>query len=364
MACYRRLHVDTDDFPPAEQALAEVRPAAVDLRPFTANPVAWLTSERVQLVETIARACRLGWCRDAATLADHVFTHTLRVYLGPAAITELFETIRAAAHSAGDDLIAWRAKCRQSTEAAVSGRIRDAADGLMACADAFEQIGAHAELAFSLSEAVGYRRQLGGGAELIPQAERAVQIAAGCGGPTEVSAIREYAALLAGVGRYQEALTQFARAQQFAIDRGLAAQRTATLLQHAASAFNNGDLDRAETTCREALDLVDDATDPRAMVAVLNHSARIALAQGRLDEALAAAGDAAARSAELGSAPGQAAATLVMGQAHLAAGRPAYAVPLLESAARSYDELGLPSARGRALDELAAARAATGNPTA
>lgn len=356
-SAYRHLHVDTTDLPAAQRPIPDgVLPAAEVARQ-TADPVGWLVAERASLVATISRACDLGWHADAAALADRVLTHVLRVHVGPSGIRRIYEQIRDTARTAGDELVAWRAEARLCTELAISGRIAAAADGLSGCADAFERIGADAELAFSLGASANYQRYLGGGPELLARAQRALSIARGCGAKTEVEATRQLAAMLAGLGRRGDALPLFERALDLATTHGLIADRTVTLLNMAAAAYAHGELDQAEATSSRAMELVDGTTDPRGVAYLLLLSARIAAARDRRQDALEGAEEAAGWFSELGDVLGEAMAHSQVGRLRLAFGDAAQAVPLLESAAHTLHSVGMYAAHTDTLSTLTEARA-------
>jgi DNA-binding SARP family transcriptional activator/tetratricopeptide (TPR) repeat protein len=357
-AAYRRLHVDTTDMPAAPGPVPAGLPAGEVAR-LTADPVAWLVSERPQLETAIERACRFGWHADAAALADRVLTHVLRVHLGPHGIRRLYRMIGESARTAGDELVAWRAEARLCTELAVSGQIAAAADGLGDCADAFERLGADAELAFSLGASATYRRLLGGGAELLPRVERALEIARGCGVKPEVDATRQLAAMLAGLGRRAEALPLFERALELADKEDLIADRTVTLLGMAGAAYAHGDLDHAEAASDRAMELVDGTTDPRGVAYLLLLTARIAAAREHHRDAIEAAEEAVGWFTDLGDVLGEAHSRGLLGRLCLAGGEPARAVPLLESAAYTLHSVGMFAAHTDTLSTLTRARAAS-----
>jgi DNA-binding SARP family transcriptional activator len=356
-AGYRRLHVDTTDLPAADRPIPEGLPPAEVAR-LSADPVAWLVAERVPLVAAIERACRYGWHGDAAALADRTLTHVLRVHLGPDGIRRIYEVIRDTARTAGDELVAWRAQARLCTELAISGRVNAAANGLSECAEAFERIGAAAELAFSMGASASYRRYLGGGAELLPQARRALAIARGCGVRPEVDATRQLARLLAGLGRRDEAVTLFDRALHLASTEGLIADQTVTLLGMAGAAYAEGDLDRAESAADRAMELVDGTTDPRGVAYLLLLSARVAASRGQRRDAVETAEDAAAWFADLGDVVGEASAQSLVGRLRMEAGEPERAVSPLEAAAQTFYSVGMHAAHADTLATLADARAA------
>lgn len=320
-ACYRKLHVDTADLPATEERFDAGLPSAEVAR-LTADPVAWLLAERRLLVAAVERACALGWHRVAADLADRVLTHVLRVHVGPDSIRALYRGIREAAERAGDDLVARRVECRLATETAVAGGLVEAAQSLSECAEAFEQIGAPAEQAFSLAESAKYLQLSGDGAAALPRARRAAGIARGLGGAVELTVRRDLAGALAATGRYREALALLERVVADATGPELVAHRTVGRLALAVTTFAHGDVERAEAECHAALASVDATTDPRGMAYLRLLVGRLAAARGRRGRALAVLDEAVGRFADLGDARGEALARAAAGEMPVASGRP------------------------------------------
>jgi DNA-binding SARP family transcriptional activator len=351
-AAYQRLHVDITDLPAdpvtAAAATGDTGPAHLlgdaTVARLTADPSAWLAAERHHLVAAIAQACAHGHHRAAALLAERVLPHLI-TQLGISAVGQIYRTVRDAAGQAGDELVEWRAECHRCMLATLQGVVVPTATELRRCAEAFERLGAHAELAYSLTIAAACDQIAGDLTTARQLAERAVAVAEGSGCPlATATAAARLARLLSAEGAYPRALPMFARALRLAEEAGRSPVTILSLLVGAA--LEHDDLDRAELSCRHALALAGDVDAPRTRAWLLTQSADIATSRGSIREAVALAHDAAARFAEFGDVRGEASANVAAARAYLAAGRTAAAAPLLAAASRTFDGLGL---RGPAL---------------
>jgi tetratricopeptide (TPR) repeat protein len=218
------------------------------------------------------------------------------------------------------------------------------------------------ERAHSLAESAACEGLMGDLHAALALGEKAVRVAEKSGDRrAETGACIELAGVLAEL-QYRQSLRMFDRALELADELDHRGYKELCLMRLAAAAFDNGDLDRADTACRQAIELADDTTNPRGMAYLLKRSAEIATARGRPYEALRLGEDALARFAQVGDVRGEGGAILSLAKARLAAGEPASAVPLLESAARTFAELGLNGSLAEARVMLTAAHRALGDP--
>jgi DNA-binding SARP family transcriptional activator/tetratricopeptide (TPR) repeat protein len=344
---YQRLHVDVTDLPAA--AVATAGPAGhwapahlagdATVGRLTADPSVWLAAERHHLVAAIERACEHGHHRAGALLAERVLPH-LVAQLGIPAVGQIYHTVRDAAGRAGDELVEWRAECHRCMLATTQGVVVPTAADLLKCAEAFERLGARAELAYSLTIAAACDQIAGDLTTARHLAERAVAVAASSGSPlATATAEARLARLVSAEGAYPRALTIFSRALRLADEAGRSPVTILSLMVGAA--LEHDDLDRAEVYCRRALSLADEVHAARTRAWLLTQSADIATARGAARAAVELARDAAARFAELGDVRGEASANVAAARAYLAVGEPAAAAPLLAASGRAFDALGL-----------------------
>ncbi len=107
------------------------------------------SAERRQIMVTVKWACRYGWVRRAAAMADSVLP-LIEPTFDIDQLIDTYTTIRAAALNAGEERIAWRAEyhranlLQHSEPAEAAGLFRD-------CAQAFHRLGAVTELDHALA---------------------------------------------------------------------------------------------------------------------------------------------------------------------------------------------------------------------
>ncbi len=316
-----------------------VLPAATVAR-LTGNGEAWLLAEQLQLDWAIRRCVDAGWYADAALLADRAVSR-LDIQLPHHQVVELLDLVRAAALAAGDERIAWRAAWQRSMQAATRGVTEEVLDTLAASVEAFERLGSHLDLAYSLAALAHFRDVQDAPGEALALAERAVGAARASGDRRGyASAIRELASLLARHDRYAEAVPMLSEALAIARELGGPVDEALVLHRLAMHALDNGDLDRAGEAARTSLEVVAGVPDHRARAYAAAMAARVASARGEGAEALVLAERARREFGKLGDRFGEVAAIASLAEAYLELGRAADVVPLVNDTLPAYAGVG------------------------
>ncbi|MEU6035711.1 BTAD domain-containing putative transcriptional regulator [Actinomadura sp. NPDC047616] len=286
------------------------------------DPIGWFAAHRSLLVHIVEEGCARGLYEDVADLVDRVVP-LLHRQVGAPALRRLREAVRDAARDAGDEPVMWRAEYGLVVLAMYTERRADIVHALRACVRAFERLGMTRELSYALGELVSAEVRPGAevpardGHQPLPgcsaMAERAVRLARQAGDRhAEVIGLVAQADALAASLHFDSALSTADRARRLA--HALAAPHfEATALSRVTRcALAVGDTERAAEACRTALRLLDDVQDHRGTAWMLRESARIALDEGRCDDALVLAEKAAERFCELGDERGHALASATL----------------------------------------------------
>ncbi|WP_222598513.1 AfsR/SARP family transcriptional regulator [Lentzea tibetensis] len=274
---WEQLEVIIDEVEPPPFELQEVLPADEVAR-LTANGPAWLLAEQL-LLDRGARLClREGWVDLAAGLVERAMRHLDVFYPLDHVIATLGE-LSVAARAVGDLRGSWvfaNSRLLQMARLGVD-------DALLAsigeCADAFAELGHHAELASVLAAQAHFTR-VHTGKPALSLAERAVDAARVSGNEQiYLSALRELASMLADSDRYAEAVPIFDESLELASRLG-AGPESQVQYRIALYAMANGDPERARVASDRAVELVDGMDDLRAIAYVTTMAGRVAAACG------------------------------------------------------------------------------------
>ncbi|WP_243770082.1 AfsR/SARP family transcriptional regulator [Amycolatopsis acidicola] len=252
----------------------------VDLPPLDCPPGAWAARERDLLLSVIDQACEAGWHADAARLADLVVP-ALHLGGGFEMLAAIRRRIAETARAAGDELVAWRADYGRA-EASLAEDVSESERTFVACAKAFEELGATTELVFSLT-GVAFCRLMRNEPDLAT-AERAVEI--GESGPDLIArcmANRTLAQTLQQVDRTREAVWILKKTSKEAATLSVPSLSAGLLRELARAALRLGDVDTADAACADAAPLL--TGNPHDEGWLLQLRSRVETAQGRYCEA-------------------------------------------------------------------------------
>lgn len=258
-------------------------PSELDLPPL-ASPAAWANAERNLLLVAIDQACSAGWHADAARLADLVIP-ALHLGGGFDQLAAARQRIAEAARAAGDELVAWRADYGRA-EASLADNVVESERTFVACAEAFERLGATTELVFSLT-GVAFCRMMRNEPDL-ETAERAVKIAeTGEDRIAYCTASRTLAQTLQQVDRTREAVWILKKTSQEAAELNVGSLTAGLYRELARAALILGDIETAATACADAAPLL--SGNPHDEGWLLQLRSRVETAQNRFTEAAATA---------------------------------------------------------------------------
>ena len=311
---------------PPDDLPADVVPVVVDVARLTKAPDAWVHTERGGLLHAIELACRFGWHRKAALLADLVVP-ALAVRGDFEQLQHTRALVRDAAFAAGDELVACRAETSRG-DILLSRRVDEAGAAFERCVPVFRRMGLNRELVHSLT-GLAFARMM----QTLPgaaYAEEATRIAyAADDQDSIVLALRTHAEILITDDRPAEALPLLDKALPITQARQNSDGHRAILMRIIRCTTHLGDLDRAERSYVEALALTDEVNNPIGVAWLLLHHSRVHSARGDLTAAIAEAAQARALLARAGDSRGFAAASLRLAEAHVQAGESADAITLL-----------------------------------
>jgi DNA-binding SARP family transcriptional activator/DNA-binding XRE family transcriptional regulator len=347
--------------PPQRLPTRTVIPDAVAAR-LTADPVAWFSAERLNLLAATRRACEPG--RGQHRLAARLASCQLAFQDYQARFDDaeqLWRAVLAAARTAGDLAAAAHATLRLAIVTIWRGRHVDAVPMLDGCGAAFDEAADAQALAFCLSWRSYCAGALGNFQDAQQYAERALELARQAGDRNaEQLSLQNLGVALArlgdpdaGAGCCQQAL---ATARQLAdpVCEYLA------LSALAKSRSLAGDHTDATDLARQALKLMREIgySWGEARCLTLLGSAYHGL--GRHRDAIDALARALPVYERCGARHAQAACLLKLGQAHQALGDHRQATQYLQHSLRISRELRLNSHEQQALQALQRCRAATG----
>jgi DNA-binding SARP family transcriptional activator/tetratricopeptide (TPR) repeat protein len=320
---------------PADELPADLAPAAIDVAALTKEPDTWVHTERDGLLHAIEQACRLGWYREAALLADLVVP-ILAVRGQFEQLQHSRALVRDAAFAVGDELVACRAETSRG-DILLSRRVDEAGAAFERCVPVFRRMGLHHELVHSLT-GLAFARMM----QSLPAseyAEEAVRIACAAGDADGlVLALRTHAETLITDEHPDKALPLLEKALPITRARQNSDGRRAILMRILLCATLLGDLDRAEESYAEALTLTDAISDPIGIAWLLLHHSRVRSARGDEKGAIAEAERACGMLARAGDIRGFAAASLRLAEAQVQAGEYAAAIAQLQETLATFDE--------------------------
>ncbi|WP_160148876.1 AfsR/SARP family transcriptional regulator [Amycolatopsis alkalitolerans] len=258
-------------------------PSEVDLPPLEC-PAAWARAERNLLLAAIDQACSAGWHADAARLADLVIP-SLHLGGGFDELIAARRRIAEAARAAGDELVAWRADYGRA-EASLAEDVAESERTFVACARAFDRLGATTELVFSLT-GVAFCRMMRNELDLRT-AERAVRIAeTGEDRIAYCTASRTLAQILQQLDRTREAVWILKKTSQEAAKLEVDSLTAGLYRELARAALLLGDVETAAAACADAAPLL--SGNPHDEGWLLQLRSRVETAQNRFGDAAATA---------------------------------------------------------------------------
>lgn len=336
-----------------------IRPSAAldraEIEHLTASREKWLLAEMVNIDRAITQCLDHRWVDEADNLAHRAFVY-LDIYHSHERILQLYGLIRDAALAQGDELIAWRSHLRLTGQVVTRGVNDQVLADYARCVQAFEVLGAHAELAVSLG-ALAYYTMLHTGQPQLALAERAVAAARRSGEHlTYLSSLRELGTMLATEGRHADSMRVMDEA--LALGREIGERNELGLMLHriASSALDHGDLGRASAASREALDLMTVAGEDRGAAYCAVLVSQVDLALGDAGAALARAEKALNVFEGLGERRGTVRALAAVAEANLALGLVETVIDLAAGALENYADAGDAAAEERLRAALTEAR--------
>jgi DNA-binding SARP family transcriptional activator len=328
---YRSLPRSFDDLPVPPGGLNVRLPRSAESR-VTRDPIGWLMVERELIVQSIVHGCRHGRYAQAAQLVAMVVP-LLHRRTDPKPLRRMHRLVGAAARAAGDEYLASRSRYGLALLDLYSGKMAKSQDTLTGCVEAFERLGRSSELSYALSLLTFVRSEDQAAGDLVPSAERALELAREAGDRhAQVIAIVTLSDSLVALGRPGQALAALDRALSIVEELGEPHFHATVLHRVSACALDLGDLDLVDRANAAALLLVGDMAEDRRGVAWIHHaSAKLALRRARPEEAINLAERGRRLFDQVGDQRGVAKITLTLAQAQIAANRPRVAVKLLEA---------------------------------
>jgi DNA-binding SARP family transcriptional activator/tetratricopeptide (TPR) repeat protein len=326
----------------------------VDVAELTADPGAWLHTERSQLLYAITQACRLGCYDKAALLADMIIP-PLSIRGGYEQIVRVRAVIRDAARAAGDERVASR-QASSRADVLLSLRLDEAAAEFEESVAVFRRLGMNSELVQSLTGLAFARMFQGQPAHTY--AEDATRIAYMTGDPEDiVLALRTHADSLVLRDRPAEALPLLEEALGHANELSNPDDIRAMLVRVLDCAISLGKLDLAEATYARALEVTDAASNAHGVGWLLVHHSRLQCANGDVPAAMAEAREALRLMVEVGDPRGVFLANMRLAEALLAGGDSPGAAAHLHTLLSTSDAACVPLLRAKAEAVLAQATA-------
>jgi DNA-binding SARP family transcriptional activator len=339
------LRVERKDGLPPDTLPDGIAAGPVDLADLTADPGAWLHTERSQLMYALEQACRLGSYDKAALLADMIIP-PLSIRGGYDQIVRVRATIRDAARAAGDERVASR-QASSRADVLLSLCLDEAAMEFEESVAVFRRLGLRYELVHSLTGLAFARMFQGRPAHTY--AEEATGIAYETGDPDViVLALRTRAETLSLRDQPAEALPLLEEALCHPRTLRNTETERALLVRILDCAITLGKLDLAEATYARALEVIDAATNAHGFGWLLVHHSRLRRAHGDVPAAMAEAREALRLMVEVGDPRGVFIANLRLAEAHLAGGDPLSAAGLVRTLLSTSDVASVPLLRAKA----------------
>jgi DNA-binding SARP family transcriptional activator len=225
----------------------------------TASPVAWFSSERLNLRHATARACDSGHLALALQLASRqaAFHHSQTRF---DETEQLWRMVSTAATSASDKAVAAHAAFGLAVTRALEGYHAEVSGAIGQCAAAFEECGDQHALAWAMFWQATCAVMTGRHAEALTHSQRGIALTRKNHDPgAEIMLLREAAMALAGIqGRADEAIAYAKRALTLARRAGEETHELDTL--RVLSHVNNfiGHHSAAEHIARQGIDLASE----------------------------------------------------------------------------------------------------------
>ncbi|NKQ58092.1 AfsR/SARP family transcriptional regulator [Amycolatopsis sp. K13G38] len=270
----------TEELPPYRRPGAHL--PDLRLSPLPCPAADWARSERDLLLSAINQACAAGWLADAARLADLVVP-VLHLEGGFDQLAAVRRRIAETARAAGDELVAWRAEYGRA-EASLSQDVAESERTWVACAEAFERLGAISELVYSLT-GVAFSRLMRDEPDM-ETAQRALEIAEnGTDRIAYCTASRTLAQTLQQCGRTSEAVWLLKKVSREAARLSMPSVHAGLLRELARASLRLGDVETATAACEQAAPMLAD--NPHEVGWLMQLRSRIATARGDYADAAA-----------------------------------------------------------------------------
>ena len=345
LARHVHLRVDRKDGLPPDPLPDGIAAGPVDIAGLTADPGAWLQTERAQLLYAITQACRLGSYDKAALLADLTIP-SLSIRGGYDQIVRVRAAVRDAARAAGDERVASR-QASSRADVLLSLDLDRAAADFQESVAVFRRLGLSHELVHSLT-GLAFARMFQG-RPALPHAREATAIAYATGDPENiVLALRTHADTLVLQDRPAEALPLLDRALAHTQALWNTDSHRALLVRKLDCAISLGELDLADKTYAQAREVTDAVNNAHGLGWLLVHHSRLRRARGDLPAAMADAREALRRMVEAGDPRGVFIANLRLAEALLAGGDSPGAAALLRTLLSTSDVASVPLLKARA----------------
>ncbi|GAA3925721.1 AfsR/SARP family transcriptional regulator [Actinoplanes auranticolor] len=345
LAHHVHLRVDRKDGLPPDPLPDGIAAGPVDIAGLTADPGAWLQTERAQLLYAITQACRLGSYDKAALLADLTIP-SLSIRGGYDQIVRVRAAVRDAARAAGDERVASR-QASSRADVLLSLDLDRAAAEFEESVAVFRRLGLSHELVHSLT-GLAFARMFQG-RPALPHAREATEIAYATGDPENiVLALRTHADTLVLQDRPAEALPLLDRALAHTQALWNTDSHRALLVRKLDCAISLGELDLADKTYAQAREVTDAVNNAHGLGWLLVHHSRLRRARGDLPAAMADAREALRRMVEAGDPRGVFIANLRLAEALLAGGDSPGAAALLRALMSTSDVASVPLLKDKA----------------
>jgi DNA-binding SARP family transcriptional activator/tetratricopeptide (TPR) repeat protein len=325
----------------------------------TADPLAWFTAERLNLLTAVSQACARQRRHLAAQLASYQSTfHYFHNRVDDA--DQMWEAITQAAHLGEDQAMVARGEFGRACALAIRGRHADTLETLDRCIPVLEQFNDPATLAAAL-----YWRSFCSDAQELhdmaqQDAERCLRLARELGDrSTEVMALRMLGLAVAKLGDPEAGIALCEQALTIAQELQEPAYEHLALNTAANLAIVAGRHDVAADYCQRGMQLSDRlglyVTGEAYFLGLLSDTY---YGRGRYQEAIDALSQALPVFEQHGDRRSRALCLLKLGYAHRAVGRHEQAISYVEESLPILHELRLPHEE-RAEQALAEIRAAT-----
>ncbi|QWF84128.1 AfsR/SARP family transcriptional regulator [Amycolatopsis sp. CA-230715] len=351
---YRALPTPADWLPPIGPEPSG--PVPLERALVADDPMSWCANEIGLLVAVLTEAAAAGWRHEVLDTVER-----LGGFL--AMRSRLDETERLYSELARfpepDHLVTAHVQYGLAMAKMMEGRLAEAAVVFGGCAARFDQLGEPVGLAHSLTFLSFCRNYEGRTEDADRLARRAVAVSADIGDTRcRIRALRQLGAVSVTQGRAQDGVRLLEQALELSTGAGVPDVEAMVLSSLAKALAETRELARADEVCRRAADLLDHLAQPAARAYVRLIQGEIAELRGEHRSAIEAAETSLWAFRELGDRRGEASAGFRLAANELRLGFPVRAVPLLRSAVRIFDQLGLRALARQAEDALASATGA------